>query len=175
MGNMAKEITTLNNEQLLRVLNEAFAEEWLAYYQYWIGAKIMEGPMRASIESEFEEHAKEELEHAHWLAERIIQLGGTPILNPIDWDKMAKCKYLTPENPFNVELLKQNLASERCAIKRYQQICEMCHGKDFETFEISRKILHEELDHEQDWEDFLQDIEKQQEYAIEKIKSETKQ
>ena len=136
MGNMAKEITTLNNEQLLRVLNEAFAEEWLAYYQYWIGAKIMEGPMRASIESEFEEHAKEELEHAHWLAERIIQLGGTPILNPIDWDKMAKCKYLTPENPFNVELLKHNLASERCSIKRYQQICELCHGKDFEKFEI---------------------------------------
>jgi ferritin-like protein len=41
----------------------------------------------------------------------------------------------------------------------------MCWGKDFETFHISRKILHEELDHEQDWEDFLQDIKTGAQYA----------
>ncbi len=165
MGKTAEEISNIDNEELLKVLNEAYAEEWLAYYQYWIGAKIIVGPMRTSIESEFEEHAKEELKHAEWLAERIIQLGGTPVLFPADWDKIAECKYMAPENPLDVELLKQNLASERCAIKRYQQICEMCHGKDFETFEISRKILHEELDHEQDWEDFLQDIKSGKEYT----------
>ena len=27
------------------------------------------------------------------LADRIIQLGGTPVLNPDDWAKIAKCKY----------------------------------------------------------------------------------
>ena len=135
MGEMAKKISNIDNEELLKVLNEAFAEEWLAYYQYWIGAQVIEGPMRTSIQGEFMKHAKEELEHAEWLAVRIIQLGGTPILNPAD------------------------------AIKRYQQICDMCWGKDFETFHISRKILHEELDHEQDWEDFLQDIKTGAQYA----------
>lgn len=79
--------------------------------------------------------------------------------------KTASCKYLAPEDPFDVTLLRQNLDSERCAIKRYQQICDMCWGKDFETFHISRKILHEELDHEQDWEDFLQDIKTGAQYA----------
>lgn len=158
MGEMAKKISKLDNNELLKVLNEAFAEEWLAYYQYWIGAQVIEGPMRAAIQSEFMKHAKEELEHAELLATRIIQLGGTPVLTPADWEKTASCKYLSPADPFDVTLLKQNLDSERCAITRYQQICEMCWGKDFETFHISRKILHEELDHEQDWEDYLQDI-----------------
>ena len=165
MGEMAKKISNIDNEELLKVLNEAFAEEWLAYYQYWIGAQVTEGPMRTSIQGELMKHAKEELEHAEWLAVRIIQLGGTPILNPADWEKTASCKYLAPEDPFDVTLLREILDSERCAINRYQQICDMCWGKDFETFHISRKILHEELDHEQDWEDFLQDIKTGAQYA----------
>ena len=156
MGEMAKKISNIDNEELLKVLNEAFAEEWLAYYQYWIGAQVIEGPMRTSIQGEFMKHAKEELEHAEWLAVRIIQLGGTPILNPADWEKTASCKYLDADCDFV-------MASS--AIKRYQQICDMCWGKDFETFHISRKILHEELDHEQDWEDFLQDIKTGAQYA----------
>lgn len=97
MGEMAKKISNIDNEELLKVLNEAFAEEWLAYYQYWIGAQVIEGPMRTSIQGEFMKHAKEELEHAEWLAVRIIQLGGTPILNPADWEKTASCKYLAPK------------------------------------------------------------------------------
>ena len=72
MGEMAKKISNIDNEELLKVLNEAFAEEWLAYYQYWIGAQVIEGPMRTSIQGEFMKHAKEELEHAEWLAVRII-------------------------------------------------------------------------------------------------------
>ena len=40
-------------------------------------------------------------------------------------------------------------------------------GKDYETFSISRKILHQELDHEQDWEDYLKDINSGAKYAKE--------
>lgn len=158
MGQMAQKISNLDHAELLNVLNQAFAEEWLAYYQYWIGAQIVEGPMRTSIQSEFMKHAKEELDHAEWLSTRIIQLGGTPVIDPDQWSKIARCKYEVPNDKFATMLLKQNLSSERCAILRYQEICELCFGKDFETFKISAKILHEELDHEQDWEDFLADI-----------------
>ncbi len=165
MGEMAKKISNVDNQELLQVLNAAFAEEWLAYYQYWIGAQVIEGPMSTAVQEEFRKHSEEELKHAQWLADRIMQLGGTPILSPDAWEKTATCKYLAPNDPFDVTLLQQNLASERCAIKRYQQICDMCWGKDFETFNISRKILHEELDHEQDWETFLQNIKQGMAYA----------
>ena len=85
MGEMAKKISNIDNEELLKVLNEAFAEEWLAYYQYWIGAQVIEGPMRTSIQGEFMKHAKEELEHAEWLGllrSRQIRRGPDPAGRP---------------------------------------------------------------------------------------------
>ena len=166
MGEMAQKIVKLNRDELLKVLNEAYGEEWLAYYQYWLGAKVAVGNMRASIVEEFEEHAGEELKHANWLADRIIELGGTPLLSPEEWTSEAKCKYEAPKDEYIVALLEQNLASERCAIKRYQDICDMCHGKDYETFRIAEKVLKEEIDHEQELEDFLADIERQNDTTI---------
>lgn len=159
MGEMAKKIVKVDVDNLLKVLNEAFAEEWLAYYQYWIGAKIAVGPERYDIEKEFNEHAQEELEHADMLADRIIQLGGTPVVSPELWDKTAHCKYIAPTQFDVVALLKDNLISERCAIGRYQGICELTNNTDYETFRMARHILKEELEHEQEIEDFLADIE----------------
>lgn len=158
MGEMAQKISKVDKNELLKILKCAFAEEWLAYYQYWVGAKVASGLERPKIVKEFTKHAAEELQHADWLADRIIQLGGAPILDPDEWKKQAQCIYDAPTNPDTKVLVEQNLVAERCAVARYQQICEMCQGKDFETFRISRKILTEELDHEQDMEDFNADF-----------------
>ena len=166
MGSAAKKICKLDHKEILEILQQAYAEEWLAYYQYWIGAQVIFGPMRVTIKEEFEKHAKEELEHAEKVATRIIQLGEEPLLSPFEWDKYAGCKYEIPSNGLSFELLKQNLASERCAINRYQQICEMCFGKDYETYDISAQILHDELDHEQDWEDFIKDLECSRQFCL---------
>ena len=158
MGEMAKKIIKLDLDELLKVLNEAYAEEWLAYYQYWLGAKLAYGPERPSVVKEFEEHAGEELKHADCLANRILQLGGTPALSPEDWERLARCRYMPPKVTDVQTLVKENLASERCAVERYQRLCEMTEGKDYETFRISRKILKEELEHEQEMEDFEADF-----------------
>ena len=37
----------LDVDNLLSQLNAALAEEWLAYYQYWVGALVVEGAMRS--------------------------------------------------------------------------------------------------------------------------------
>lgn len=158
MGEVAQKISKVEKAELLKLLHCAFAEEWLAYYQYWVGAKVAAGIERPKVEAEFKEHALEELKHADWLADRIIQLGENPILDPEEWKKQAKCKYEAPVNPDTKILVEQNLIAERCAVARYQQICDMCQGKDFETFRISRKILKEELEHEQEMEDFQEDF-----------------
>lgn len=168
MGQAAQSISKVDREQLLEVLNVAFSEEWLAYYQYWIGAQVAVGPMRTSIVAEFMEHANEELDHAHKLSDRIIQLGGTPVLDPKDWEKYAKCKYEAPTDEYVVTLLEQNLQAERCAIGRYQQICDMCFGKDYDTFRVSAKILKEELEHEQEIGDFINDIKAGMEHNMHK-------
>ncbi len=158
MGEMAKKIIKSDIDELLKVLNEAYAEEWLAYYQYWLGAKLAYGRERVSVVAEFKEHAGQELKHADWLADRILQLGGTPAISPEEWGRLARCRYMPPKVTDVQTLVKENLASERCAVERYQRLCEMTEGKDFETFRISRKILKEELEHEQEMEDFEADF-----------------
>lgn len=165
MGEMAKKIVKTDLEHLLKVLNEAYAEEWLAYYQYWIAAKVAMGLNRSAVVEEFVEHAGEELKHADWLADRIIQLGGTPALNPQQWNDLAHCKYITPHSFNVVALVKDNLEAERCAIGRYEGLCDLTHGTDYETFRLSRKILKEEIEHEQEMEDFMADFETTKEFV----------
>lgn len=163
MGKRGLEILDLNVEELIQMLNEALSEEWLAYYQYWIGARMMEGPMRSEVEPELLVHANQELNHATLVVERIIQLGGTPVLNPKDWVKFSKCDYEEPVDPYVEKILEQNLNGERCAISRYKQIADFTYGKDHTTYQMATTILNEELEHEQDIEDWIGDLERMKE------------
>ncbi|MFA5403497.1 MAG: ferritin-like domain-containing protein [Ignavibacteria bacterium] len=160
MGKHGIKILNLDVNELLRMLNEALCEEWLAFYQYWIGARLMEGPMRGEIEAELLIHAGQELNHAVLVVGRIIQLGGKPVANPKDWFKLSRCDYDEPTDPYVEAILEQNLKGERCAIQRYQEIANFTNGKDHTTHQIATTILNEELEHEQDIEDFISDIQR---------------
>ena len=162
MGMTGKQIVEqagLDVEELLRLLNEAFSDEWLAYYQYWAGAQVASGIMAPVLRPELEEHAAEELEHAKKLSKRIIELGGTPVLNPEEWYKQSTCGYLTPKNTEAVNILKQNLQSERCAIEVYNKLLKFVFNKDMITAHIIRQILQDEVEHEQELEDLAADYE----------------
>jgi len=169
MGKHAIEILNIDIEKLTQMLNEALSEEWLAYYQYWIGARIMEGPMRSEIEPELLIHASMELNHAVLVVNRIIQLGGTPVLNPADWMKFAHCNYEIPYDPYIEVILKQNLNGERCAIQRYKELADFTNGLDHTTYQMATTILNEEIEHEQDIEDWITDIDSMKE-EIKKIR-----
>lgn len=160
MGKKGIEIIGVNIDTLIKNLNEALCEEWLAYYQYWIGARMMEGPMRSEIEPELLLHATQELNHAVLVVERIIQLGGTPVLTPSDWMKLSKCEYEAPTDPYIEAILNQNLNGERCAIQRYKGIADMTNGKDHTTHQMATTILNEETEHEQEIEDWIADIQR---------------
>lgn len=161
MGMKGREIVEkagLNVDELIKLLNQAYCDEWLAYYQYWIGAKLAVGIPRSFLQTEMEEHAKEELAHAELLAERIIQLGGTPEIDPGKWRSLSTCGYLPPQHPGVDELLEQNITGERCAIMVYQKLLDYVRGKDMITGHIIRHILQEEVEHEQELEDIRDDI-----------------
>ena len=154
MGKKGIEVAGIDVAELIQNLNEALCEEWLAFYQYWIGARMMEGPMRSEIEPELLVHATQELNHAVMVVDRIIQLGGEPVLHPKEWFKLSKCDYDAPTDPYVEIILNQNLKGERCAIKRYQEIADFASGKDHITHQMAVNILNEELEHEQDIEDW---------------------
>lgn len=159
MGTKGREIVGAASEKIVDMLNKAYADEWLAYYQYWVGALIVKGPLRPDVQEELNEHAKEELEHAKMLAERIIQLGGTPILDPMKLIKFSNCGYDEPSDPHTLKVVRQNIKGEQCAILTYNAMLEkIMVQKDPVTFHIVRKILQDEIEHEQDLQDLEDDI-----------------
>ena len=159
MGTKGRAIVGIDVDNLIKVLNKALADEWLAYYQYWVGAKIAKGPMRGAVTAELIQHATEELGHAELLANRILQLGGTPLLKPEDWYKMTNCGYEAPEDPYVEVLLDQNIKGEQCAIGAYQQLVELTKEADPVTYEMALSILTDEIEHEEDLQALLEDIE----------------
>ena len=160
MGTKGKEIVGLDTEKLMELLNKALADEWLAYYQYWIGAKVVIGPMRGEVVAELDQHAADELRHAGMLVTSILHLGGTPILKPEEWYKMTNCGYDPPEDPSVKAVLGQNIKGEQCAISVYNKLTQMTRDKDPVTYAMVVQILGDEVEHEDDLQTILEDIEK---------------
>ncbi len=159
MGTRARSIIGMDADLLIEKLNKAFADEWLAYYQYWIGAQLAKGPMREAVFAELTEHAADELRHATMLAPRIIQLGGTPPISPELWYEMTNCGYEAPEDPYVEVLLEQNIKGEQCAIDVYQDLIGLTKDTDPVTYDIVLQILTDELEHEEDLQALAEDIE----------------
>ena len=40
MGTKGREIVGIDIEKFLPLLNKDFVDEWLAYYQFWLGVKV---------------------------------------------------------------------------------------------------------------------------------------
>jgi len=161
MGTRGREILEsfgIKVEELIKILNKAFADEWLAYYQYWIGTKVASGVPREAVVAELTQHAADELRHAGMLADRIIQLGGIPLLEPKDWFKESNCGYERPDDPDVRVLLVQNIKGEQCAITQYKKIMDYVRDKDPVTYDIALQILEDEIEHEEDLETIQEDI-----------------
>lgn len=160
MGTKGIEIIDLDVKKLIEMLNKALADEWLAYYQYWIGAKVIEGPMKGSVVTELDEHANDELRHAQMLVERILQLGGTPILEPKQWYDLTNCGYDAPTDPLVMKILEQNIKGEQCAIEVYKKIMDFTKDKDQITYQMAFEIMRDEVEHEDDLQDLKNDFER---------------
>lgn len=159
MGTRGREIVGMDVNELLALLNGAFSSEWLAYYQYWLGAKVIKGPMKDAIAAELNLHATEELNHATLLATRIIQLGGSPATNPMEWFRVSPCAYEAPEDPYVAVLLAQNIAGEQCAISAYKKLMDVTKDKDMVTYNLALTILEQEVEHEEDLQSLQEDLE----------------
>jgi len=159
MGQKGREIVKMNVDELINNLNKALADEWLAYYQYWIGAKIIKGPMKDAVIAELTLHATEELTHAEQLSTRIIQLNGVPVLSPEDWFKLSNCGYEKPIDPYVEEILNQNIKAEQCAIRTYSEMLDITKEGDPVTYNMVLQILSQEVEHEEDLSALKEDIE----------------
>jgi bacterioferritin len=158
MGTKGREIVGMDLDQLLEILNKAYCDEWLAYYQYWLGAKVIKGPMKDAVAAELLQHATEELSHADMVAERILQLGGTPAPEPSVWYELTNCGYDAPTDPYVLKLLEQNIKGEQCAISVYRDMMNITRDADPVTYNMAMTILEQEVEHEEDLQDLQEDL-----------------
>jgi len=100
------------------------------------------------VKTEFAEHATQEQEHADRIAERIVQLGGEPDLNPDTLTKRSHAEYV--EGQSLVDMLREDLVAERIAIESYREIAVWLHGKDSTTKRMIEEILAVEEEHADD-------------------------
>jgi len=159
MGQKGREIVKMNVDDLINLLNKALSDEWLAYYQYWVGAKVVRGPMKDAVIAELTLHATEELSHAELISTRIIQLGGTPVLSPEEWLKITNCGYEPPFNHYVEEILNQNIKGEQCAIRVYNSMLDITREGDPVTYNMILTILSQEVEHEEDLSALKEDLE----------------
>ena len=151
MAKMARSIAGKDVDKVIEALNKALADEWLAYMQYWFAEKLVN---ERAVRKALDEVSKEELEHATELTERIVQLGGTPIANPKEFDSKSNCGYAAPSEDVQ-KVLNDSVKGEGCAINVYNSILKMTKDSDPVTYQVVLHILQEEEEHEQKFTDLL--------------------
>lgn len=158
MGKQARAIVDLSLKDLVKDLNKAYCDEWLAFYLYWYMAKTVSGRMYGGVKEALEKLAKDELEHAGELADLITKLGDVPVANLMDLEKGANAPYLMPpKNTADINRIIRIVAeAEAGAIEVYHKIAKKTFGKDNVTYQLVTHILSEEVEHEEIFENLLE-------------------
>lgn len=158
MGKKAREICDVSLKELLKDLNSAYCDEWLAHYLYWYMATVVTGKMYKPVSEALKGLAADEKEHAGELAGLIITLGGVPTANINELEKNANAPFIVPpKNAADINrMIHIVLAAEAGAIEVYNKIVKKVFGKDHNTCQLITHILSEEIAHEESFENFLE-------------------
>ena len=131
----------VTTEKLIELLNHDLELEYSAAIQYINHAAVMTGAAYGDIIKELKIHANEEIQHAMILADQIDYLSGLPTV------KVGEIK----TSKENEAMLKQDLAGEEDAIRRYKVRIEQAEAlKEFALAQQLRTILATEQEHAMD-------------------------
>ncbi len=130
---------------VIQLLNEALATEIVCVLRYRHHYFVADGAIAAAIKSEFLTHANEEQAHADIIAERIVQLGGDPDLNPESLASRSHSEYVAGESL--AEMVKEDLVAERVAIESYKNMIAYLANGDSTTRRMLEGILANEEEH----------------------------
>jgi bacterioferritin len=138
---------------VIRLLNEALATEWVCVLRYYRHYFMASGMLADSVKAEFLEHAHQEQEHANMIAERIVQLGGEPDLDPDTLTARSHAEY-KPGHDLR-DMVKEDLIAERIAIDSYREMINYIGDRDTTTKRILEHVLAQEEEHADDMADLL--------------------
>lgn len=72
---------------------------------------------------------------------------------------MTGCGYEPPDDEYVKVILSQNIKGERCAISYYNDLLKRTKDTDIITYNMALTILGQEVEHEEDLQSLLEDLE----------------
>ena len=142
-----------DREAVIAMLNDALATELLCVLRYKRHYYTVSGPNNGQLKAEFLEHAQQEQEHADRIAERIVQLNGSPNFNPATLTARSHAEYDDSED--TQAMVRADLIAERVAIESYRQMILAIGDKDPTTRALLVDIMSVEEEHADDMRDLL--------------------
>jgi bacterioferritin len=147
-----------DRKAIVDLLNTALATEIVCVLRYKRHYFATHGIRAKFVASEFLEHANEEQAHADQIAERIVQLGEDPDLNPATLLSRSHSEY--DESTSLRQMLEADLIAERVAIESYREMITFIGAKDPTSRRLLESILAQEEEHAEDLVDLLEDVPK---------------
>jgi len=137
-----------DRETVIKVLNEALATEIVCVLRYRRHYFMATGINADSVAAEFLQHSNDEQGYADQIAQRIVQLGGAPNLNPEGLLTRSHAEYVEGETL--TDMIKEDLVAERIAIDSYREIIQFLGNDDPTSRRLMETILAVEEEHADD-------------------------
>jgi bacterioferritin len=145
-----------DRETVIKVLNEALATEIVCVLRYRRHYFMASGINADSVAAEFLQHSNDEQGHADQIAQRIVQLGGEPNLNPEGLLTRSHAEYVEGETL--TDMIKEDLVAERIAIDSYRDIIQYLGNDDPTSRRLMETILAVEEEHADDLVSLLSEL-----------------
>jgi bacterioferritin len=145
-----------DREQVIKVLNDVVATEIVCVLRYKRHQFTAAGLYAQPVAEEFAQHAAEEQAHMDMAAERIVQLGGDPNLDPSGLAERSHTDYV-PGTTL-VDMVKEDLVAERIVIQSYMEMIRWLGDDDVTTRRVLESILAQEEEHADDLRDLLTEL-----------------
>jgi len=151
------EKTGIDVNKLLDMLVKNASAELTTFYYYTILRVNLIGLDGEGLKAITEDARIEDRNHFEALVPRIYELGGELPRSMVDFHNISACPpAFLPKNPKDIKaMLKVLVNAERCAVTGYTEICNYTFGKDHRTYDLALAILHEEIEHEAWFSEFL--------------------
>jgi len=143
-----------DQHQVSNVLNEVLATEIVCALRYKCHYYMAKGINSDSVRAEFLQNANEEQQHADWVAERIVQIGGEPNFDPQSLTSRSHAEYKPCDSL--TDMIKEDLVAERIAVESYSEIIRWLGNDDPTSRVLMEQILKTEEEHADDMKTLLE-------------------
>lgn len=133
-------------QELIDGLNTDLAAEFQAVITYRLFASMATGVHRHEVREFFESEIPDELEHAKYLADKVVALGGEPAREPLPVEVTDDLR----------EMFKMALKAETETIERYEERVRQAEALGMTGLKVGLEdLIADETNHKEEMEKIL--------------------